>query len=80
MDNNINNNGNHGEDQKKQNWRGIIVCLAVAIGVFFIFSLMILSVSAFFAAITIPPVLRSIRLQRAGTKEFSAAGSYSCFL
>ena len=40
MDNNINNNGNHGDDQKKQNWRGVIVCLAVAIGVFFVFSLM----------------------------------------
>ena len=41
MENNTNRpNGGDDDRQKKQNRRGIIICLAVAIGVFIVFSMM----------------------------------------
>ena len=42
-----------------------------------IFSLMTLSVSASLAAMTMPPVLRSMRLHSAGVKAFSHLGFHS---
>lgn len=40
VDNNVNNNGNRGDDRKKQNRRGVLICLLVALGMFLVFSMM----------------------------------------
>ena len=55
------------------------IFFATLILLFFILSFTSLSACAFFAAITIPPVFLSIRLQSAGAKELSVNGLYSPF-